>query len=179
MANRLSGQRYAQAIFELALENEQVEQWDQDLRLASDVLQDEEFALFLKHAEVPTERKVAAIEAVLTETHPLVRNLVSLLVSRSGVDAIGDVQAGYSQLLDEHLGRQRVEVTAAVPLTDDELERINRFVSQLAGRDIIITTRVDENLLGGLIIQIGDRLLDGSTSSALDRMRLSVRAQAA
>ena len=153
MANRLSGQRYAQAIFELALENEQVEQWDQDLRLASDVLQDEEFALFLKHAEVPTERKVAAIEAVLTETHPLVRNLVSLLVSRSGVDAIGDVQAGYSQLLDEHLGRQRVEVTAAVPLTDDELERINRFVSQLAGREIIITTYVDENLLGGLIIQ--------------------------
>ena len=68
MANRLSGQRYAQAIFELALENQLVEEWDQDLRLASDVLQDEEFAVFLKHAEVPSERKVAAIEAVLNRS---------------------------------------------------------------------------------------------------------------
>ena len=116
MANRLSGQRYAQAIFELALENQQLEQWDQDLRLAADVLGDDEFALFLGHADVPQERKIAAIEAVLSEAHPLVQNLVSLLVSRGGVDAMRDVQEGYSRLLDDHLGRQRVEITTAVPL---------------------------------------------------------------
>jgi F-type H+-transporting ATPase subunit delta len=179
VANRLSGQRYAQAIFELALENQLVEEWDQDLRLASDVLQDEEFAVFLKHAEVPAERKVAAIEAVLTEVHPMVRNLVSLLVSRDGVDAMADVQAGYSRLLYEHLGRQRVEVTAAVPLDDAELERITRFAAALTGKEVVVTTQVDENILGGLIIQIGDQLLDGSTSSTLQRMRQSVRAQAA
>lgn len=179
MANRLSGQRYAQAIFELAEEHEQLEQWDQDLRLAADVLGDAEFALFLKHAEVPAERKTSAIEDVLSEVHPLVRNLVSLLVNRGGVDAMRDVQEGYSHLLDERLGRQRVEVTTAVSLEDAELERITNFVAQLVGREVALSAQVDDSILGGLIIQIGDRLLDGSTSSALERMRQTVRAQAA
>ena len=179
MPSRLSGQRYAQAIFELALENEQLEQWDQDLRLAADVLGDEEFGLFLRHAEVPLERKTAAIEAVLAEAHPLVRNLVALLVNRGGVDAMREVQEGYSELLDERLGRQRVEVTTAVPLEYAELERIANFVAQLVGREVVLSTRIDESILGGLIIQIGDRLLDGSTSSALERMRQNVRSQAA
>ena len=179
MANRLSGQRYAQAIFELAVENEQLEPWDEELRLAADVLGDEDFALFLKHAEVPLERKIAAIGDVLSETHPLVRNLVALLVNRGGVDAMRDVQEGYSYLMDERLGRQRVEVTTAVALEDAELERVTSFVEQLVGRQVVLSTRVDETILGGLIIQIGDRLLDGSTSSALERMRQTVRAQAA
>lgn len=179
MASRLSGQRYAQAIFELALENEQLEQWDQDLRLAADVLGDDEFARFLGHADVPQERKISAIESVLSETHPLVRNLVSLLVNRGGVSEMRDVQEGYSRLLDDHLGRQRAEITTAVPLEQDELDRITEFVRQLVRRDVVLTTQVDEKILGGLIIQIGDQLLDGSTATGLERMRQVVRAQAA
>jgi F-type H+-transporting ATPase subunit delta len=175
----LSGQRYAEAIFELALENQQIEQWDQDLRLAADVLGDEEFALFLGHADVPQERKISAVESVLSEAHPLVRNLVSLLVGRGGVATMREVQEGYSQLLDDHLGRQRVEVTTAVPLEPAELERITEFVGQLVGREVVLSARVDENILGGLIVQIGDQLLDGSTASGLERMRQVVRAQVA
>ena len=145
----------------------------------ADVVSDEEFAVFLKHAEVPLERKIAAIDDVLSETHPLVRNLVALLVNRGGVDAMRDVQEAYSHLLDERLGRQRVAVTTAVPLEDSELERITEFVAQLVGREVVVSASVDETILGGLIIQIGDRLLDGSVSSSLERMRQTVRAPAA
>ena len=179
MANRLSGQRYAQAIFELAEQHEQLEPWDQELRLAADVLGDEEFGLFLRHAEVPLERKIAAIDEVLSEAHPLVRNLVALLVSRAGVDAMRDVQEAYTRLLDERLGRQRVEVTAAVELDQGELDRITDLVGRMVGMEVVVTASVDESILGGLIIQIGDQLLDGSASSALERLRQTVRAQAA
>lgn len=179
MANRLSGQRYAQAIFELAEQHEQLEPWDQELRLAADVLGDEEFGLFLRHAEVPLERKISAIDEVLSEAHPMVRNLVALLVSRGGVDAMRDVQEAYTQLLDEHLGRQRVEVTAAVELEPAELDRITDLVGRMVGKEVVVTASVDESILGGLIIQIGDQLLDGSASSALERLRQTVRAQAA
>ncbi len=179
MANRLSGQRYAQAIFELAEQEEQLEPWDQELRLAADVLGDEEFSLFLRHAEVPLERKIAAIDEVLSETHQMVRNLVALLVSRSGVDAIREVQEAYTNLLDERLGRQRVEVTAAVELEPAELDRITDLVGRMVGKEVVVTANVDESILGGLIIQIGDQLLDGSASSALERLRQTVRAQAA
>ena len=179
MANRLSGQRYAQAIFELAEQHEQLEPWDQELRLAADVLGDEEFGLFLRHAEVPLERKIAAIDAVLSEAHPMVRNLVALLVSRSGVDAMRDVQEAYTHLLDGRLGRQRVAVTAAVELEPAELDRITDLVGRMVGKEVVVTASVDESILGGLIIQIGDQLLDGSASSALERLRQTVRAQAA
>lgn len=179
MATRLSAQRYAQAIFELAVAHQQTEQWDSDLRLAADVLGDDDFAAFLKHAEVPAERKVAAVNAVLSETHPLVCNLVSLMVSRGGVDAMPAVQESYTRLLDEHLGRRRALVTTAVPPDDDELARITDFVARLAGSAVIVAVQVDESILGGLIVQIGDRLLDGSSATALARMRQSVRAPAA
>ena len=179
MANRLSGQRYAQAIFELADQHDQLEPWDQELRLAADVLGDEEFGLFLRHAEVPLERKIVAIDEVLSETHPMVRNLVALLVSRGGVDAMRDVQEAYTDLLDERLGRQRVEVTAAVELDQTALDRITDLVGRMVGKEVVVTANVDESILGGLIIQIGDQLLDGSASSALERLRQTVRAQAA
>ncbi len=179
MANRLSGHRYAQAIFELAEQHEQLEPWDQELRLAADVLGDEEFGLFLKHAEVPLERKITAIDEVLSEAHPLVRNLVALIVSRGGVEAMRDVQEAYTHLLDERLGRQRVEVIAAVPLDQVELERITDLVGRMVGKEVVVSAQVDESILGGLIIQIGDQLLDGSASTALERLRQTVRAHAA
>ena len=179
MANRLSGHRYAQAIFELAEQHEQLEPWDQELRLAADVLGDEEFGLFLKHAEVPLERKITAIDEVLSEAHPLVRNLVALIVSRGGVEAMRDVQEAYTHLLDERLGRQRVEVIAAVPLDQVELYRITGLVGRMVGKEVVVSAQVDESILGGLIIQIGDQLLDGSASTALERLRQTVRAHAA
>ncbi len=179
MANRLSGHRYAQAIFELAEQHEQLEPWDQELRLAADVLGDEEFGLFLKHAEVPLERKITAIDEVLSEAHPLVRNLVALIVSRGGVEAMRDVQEAYTHLLDERLGRQRVEVIAAVPLDQVELDRITDLVGRMVGKEVVVSAQVDESILGGLIIQIGDQLLDGSASTALERLRQTVRAHAA
>jgi F-type H+-transporting ATPase subunit delta len=179
VANRLSGHRYAQAIFELAEQHEQLEPWDQELRLAADVLGDEEFGLFLKHAEVPLERKITAIDEVLSEAHPLVRNLVALIVSRGGVEAMRDVQEAYTHLLDERLGRQRVEVVAAVPLDQVELDRITDLVGRMVGKEVVVSAQVDESILGGLIIQIGDQLLDGSASTALERLRQTVRAHAA
>jgi F-type H+-transporting ATPase subunit delta len=58
-----------------------------------------------------------------------------------------------------------------VPLETAETERINAFVTGLVRRDVVLTTKVDESILGGLVIQIGDRLLDGSTKARLDGLR--------
>ena len=177
MAKQVSGRRFAQAIFELAVEQDQLEQWGQELRFAAQVLQDEEFRAFLSHAEVPLARKTSAIDAVLEQVNPLVRNLVSILVSRGIVDLIQDVQTAYQSLLDQHLGRQQVEVTSAVPLNDQELERITQFVRDLIRKEVAVSTQVDESILGGVVIQIGDQLLDGSTRSKLEELRKKIRSQ--
>ena len=171
MAQQLSGIRYAQAIFDLALENNQVEQWGEDLAVVAVVFEDADFAALMKHADMPAADKLAATASVLAGVNSLVRNLVDLLISKNSVDALAGVYSSYTELLDSHLGRQRVEITTAVPLESAETERINSFVTGLVRREVVLTTKVDESILGGLVIQIGDRLLDGSTKARLDGLR--------
>ena len=176
MAPRVSGKRYAEALFQLASDNGQIDQWADDLSLVTDVLQDDDFRTLMKHADVHAADKLRATASVLGSINPLVRNMVDLLVSKGLVDAIRGVQQGYAELLDQHLGRQRVEVTTAVPLEDSERERIATFVSGLVNREVVTTTTVDESILGGVVIQIGDRLLDGSTQAKLTAMRNQLHA---
>ena len=171
MAQQLSGQRYAQAIFDLALENNEVEQWGQDLEVVSEAFQDPDFAALMKHADMSAADKRAATGSVLAGVNTMVRNLVDLLVSKGSVDSIADVYTSYTELLDQHLGRQRVEVTTAIALDEAEANRITSFVSELVRREVVLTTKVDESILGGLVIQIGDRLLDGSTKARLDGLK--------
>ena len=171
MAQQLSGKRYAQAIFDLALENNQVEQWGEDLAVVAEAFENADFAALMKHADMASVDKLAATATVLAGVNAMVRNLVDLLVSKNSVDSIVGVYAGYIELLDNHLGRQRVEVTTAVPLESAEADRINSFVAGLVRREVVLTTNVDESIIGGLVIQIGDRLLDGSTKARLDGLR--------
>jgi F-type H+-transporting ATPase subunit delta len=179
MPKRVSGKRYAQALFELAVECNQLEQWAEELQFTDQVLQDEEFLAFLQHAEVPLERKISAVDTVLQDVTDLIKNLVYLLITRGAVGLVHEVQIGYGHFLDEHRGRQRVEVTSAVLLEDQELERITRFAANLVQKEVVVSTRVDESILGGVIIQIGDQLLDGSTRSRLEELRKQIRSDAA
>ena len=175
MPRRASGGRYAQAIFELALEQGQLDEWYGDLQLAGLALQDPEVRTFLNHADVPLDQKIRSIDAVLKDVHPLVRNLVDVLVTRGLVDLVPELQAAYNELLDVHHGRQRVEVTSAVALDDAELARITRFVTDLTQKEVVVSTQVDESIMGGIVIQIGDQLLDGSTKSRLEALRNQIR----
>ena len=171
MARKVSGKRYAQAIFELGLERDRLDAWASDLEFIDGVLQDVEYRALLKHADVPIDDKIKAIDAVLSETEPLIRNMVHLLVSKGLLDVMTDLRDAYDGLLDEHRGRQRVQVTSAVPLEQGELDRITQFVSNMVRKEVVVSTNVDDSILGGVVIQIGDRLLDGSTSSRLDALR--------
>jgi len=177
MAQRVSGKRYGQAIFELAQDQGAVEQWGQDVDLVAQAFQDAEFGALLKHAGVSAADKRRATESVLPDIQPRVRNMVDLLVARVLVDAIPEACAEFSELRDRLEGRQRVEVTTAVPLEPAEVDRITSFVGSLIGREVVVTPRVDEDILGGLVIQIGDRLMDGSARARLNglRERLVVR----
>lgn len=179
MAKQVGGQRYARALFDLAVEKATTDQWATDLAQLAEVMQDEQFNLFLKHAEVPLDRKIESLATVLPGVDLMVRNLGALLVTRNSVDSIGDVAVAYNRLVDDRLGRQQIEVTTAVQLEPAEAERIREFVAGLVQREVVMTTRVDESILGGMVIQIGDRLMDGSTRSKLEELRKQIRTEAA
>ena len=177
MAGNRWAKRYAQAIYELATAQdpatveETLDRWMEDLRRMGEALANSEFSVFLKHAKVPLEKKVEAIGAVLKDVDPLARNLLSIMVSRGLVDTASEVEAGFRDLVDKRRGVERVSVFSAIALEEPEREQIVRFVQSMRDSKVVLDAQVDPSIIGGLVIRIGDKLLDGSTKAKLESLK--------
>ena len=173
MASFISAKRYAQAVFDIAISEggisseEHLNKWAQDLALMKAFLDEEEFRLFLQAASIPLEKKVSVISAVLHDATPLACNLLSLMASRGIADRIRDVEAEFITLLDHHNGVVRVKTFSAVLLDEKQKDGIKEFVNNLTAKNIVLESEINETMIGGLTIIVGDRMLDGSTKSRL------------
>lgn len=171
MINKGSAKRYAQAIFEIALSEGQVDSWVEDLRHIRDVVMDEDFRVYLQHVKVPIRKKISAIRNVLPEVSDSLRKSLYLMVSRGVLGKIPDVVQEYSKLLDEYHGRELVTIISAVPLEDYQIQSICRYVGEINGKEVVPLVKVHPEIIGGLILRIGDKLIDGSTRSKLENMQ--------
>ena len=170
MPGRVSAKRYAQAVFEIAGENDQLDLWADGLRLIREAMENEDLRSFLEHAKVPLSQKVDTIGEVLSGVDPLVRNLMSLLVSRGLTGLVLEIEKQYQHMLDVARNREHVEVYSAVPLEDPEVERITQFLARLMNKEVVVDSRVDPSILAGLVIRVGDKLIDGSTRARLEAL---------
>lgn len=166
-----SPKRYAQAIFQLAREQDRLDGWLADLEAALEALGDPQFAALLDSPGVRLQDKLQAVDAVLPGLPPLARNLLALMAQRRAVSLLPRVMWEYRRLVDIRRGIQRAEVTSAIPLADADQQRIAQRLSQLLGGEVVVQARVDPSLLGGLVIKVGDRVLDGSTRNRLGELR--------
>ncbi|MCH8308877.1 MAG: ATP synthase F1 subunit delta [Chloroflexi bacterium] len=167
-----SARRYAQAAFELALEKGELEQWLDDLTLLADAVSNREFIDFLSQPRVTADAKVRVVrEALGDSVGPLALNLMSLLATRNIAHILGAITDQFQELLDSHRGIERAEVVSAVELSDDERAGVSQMLSTMTGSDVRLTARVDANILGGMIVRIGDRVMDGSARSKFQAMR--------
>ena len=178
MAGSLKAKRYAQAIYEMAtsVEPRNVEKtldaWAGDLRRIGEALSDVEFRVFLKHAKVPFDKKVEAVrEALAEQINPLAQNLLCVMVSQGLSDLAVEVESEFRGLLDERRGVERVSVYSAIALRSRERKRIAKFVEEMTNKRVELEAHVDPAILGGLVLRIGDRLLDGSTRTKLGVLR--------
>ena len=169
-----SPKRYAQAVFEIALERNELEDWLGDLELLQQALQPEEFSVFLEAPQIPLEDKLRAIQEVLSSVTPLARNFISLLVSQGAVGFLPDIATHYHRFLDAHRGIERGEVVTVMPLSDDLQQKVSDILKSLVGLEVIFTRRVEPAIIGGLIAKVGDRIIDGSTRTRLEEMRKTV-----
>ena len=101
----------------------------------------------------------------------LARNLTSLLVSKGRVALAEGIAAEYRELVDDYRGVGNAEVTTAVALDAEAEKRIADQMTEATGRQIKLTSRVDPDIVGGIVIKIGDSLIDGSTRTKLSAMR--------
>ncbi len=176
MARRLVAKRYAQAAFAIAEEQGRLEEWLADLQTAVEALSDSETMAFLQLPKVSLARKLQLLQDTLKDLSPTVLNLLGLLTSKRGLPALPGILSEYQRLLDQSQGRERAEVTVALDLNDTQKERLGRQLGTLLDKEVVLTTKTDEEVLGGVLVRIGDRIIDGSARGRLQSLRRSVLA---
>lgn len=178
-ARSVSARRYAEAIFDLAVETETLDEWSHDLRTIVDFVGERDVATVLSSGRVPRSEKERLLEAGLrSNVGPLAMNLVRLLNEREKIMQARDIQQVFQERVDAHRGIAHAVVTTAVPLTEDGQRAVVERLSAITGKRVDITTNVDESIIGGMVARIGDQLIDGSTRTRLQALKRSLEGAA-
>ena len=171
MARRIHARRYAQAVFNIALEKKELDRWQSDLEKVAVLSDDATFMALVENPKVRFEDKAKLVLEPLGDINPLALNLVYLLMTRGRLNLIGDIADEYRRLLDSYRGIEQAEVITAVPLDAKERQRLEKALEAVVGKKVVLQPGVDPSLIGGFIARIGGKLLDGSTHSQLIALR--------
>jgi len=167
-----AARRYAEAAFELALRDDALDGWRDDLAAAAQLVGDERILAIVGSPARPISDRRAVLDNLLGgRVRPQVANLARLLTERGRVDLLPAVASQYRRLLNRHRGVVDAVVTSAVPLNADETAAVRARVEQMSGAAVELRGVVDPDLIGGLTIRVGDRLLDASVRGRLERLR--------
>jgi F-type H+-transporting ATPase subunit delta len=170
--------RYAKALLSLALEAGEHERIEEQVELVARALSDSPEARTLAHNPAYTPAQRHALVDVLGERLQFAPTLVSflhLLVDRHRLPELSDIARSYRDLVDAHVGRVRGTVTSAQPMAHDEMERVRAALVDATRKALVLETRTDPKILGGLVTQVGATVWDGSLKTQLERLRRELK----
>jgi len=173
VARRDSGaRRYAEAAFGVAMRDDTLETWRSDLDAAASVAADERALTVLANPSIAAERRAAVLTQLLGgRISQPVQNLIQLLLRRGRIEELSRVDAEFRRLDDRRQGITHATATSAAALSPDEVRALTQRLEQSTGGRIALDVQVDPSLLGGLVVRVGDRLIDGSVRGRLERLR--------
>jgi len=173
MARRdTAARRYAEAAFEVALRDGTVDAWRAELDAAAAIASDETVRRMLANPAVALETRTAIAEATFAVVvgRPVL-NLIGLMLRRGRIEQLTRVAAEFRRLDNARQGITLATATSAAPLTPDEIRALTQRMEQFTGGRVELDLQVDPSLLGGLVVRVGDRLIDGSVRGRLERLR--------
>ena len=167
-----AARRYAEAAFEIAKRDKTLDRWRDDLNTAVQLVRDERVSQIVDNPALPfAERSRVIDELLTTRVQPPVRNLVRILSERARIELLPAITAEYGRLLNRERGIATAVVTSATRLTDEERETLEQRLRSMTGSEVELEERLDESLIGGLTVRVGDRLYDASVRGRLERLR--------
>ena len=174
MATKTStaARRYAEAVFQLATRDEALDAYAEGLDLATSMVGQGDVLDVLRNPARPLRQRTDLVDALLASRVPEpILKLVGLLVQRGRVDRLGAVTAEYRRMLNERNGVVQAVARTAMPLTNDETAALEKKVATMTGRTVDLRVEVDESLIGGITVRVGDTLYDASVRGRLERLR--------
>jgi F-type H+-transporting ATPase subunit delta len=167
-----AARRYAEAAFEIAKRDDALDKWRDDLRTANALLGEERVNRIVDNPALPFAERREVVDKLLDKrVGKPVRNLINVLAERSRLEILPAIVAEYQRLLNRERGIATAIVTSAAELSDDEQKALEERLRQMTGSDVELDVRIDEGLIGGLTVRVGDRLLDASVRGRLERLR--------
>lgn len=171
--------RYAQALFDLAREQGITDQVALDLsRFSGLIAGSADLQRFVKSPVFTAEQQIAALTALLGRAgiEGIVSNFLKLVASKRRLFAIDDMIRDFNKLNDFAKGLARAEVTVAEPLKDAHVDALKTALSELTGsRSVEVAVKVDPSIIGGLIVKLGSRMVDGSLKTKLNSLRTRMK----
>jgi F-type H+-transporting ATPase subunit delta len=172
MKDSAVGNRYAFALFQLAKERNLLDQLEDELRVVREVVsQNSDLNRVLKSKKLLISEKKQLITNAFSAVNPYVLNTLLILVDRHREENIIQMVDHFIQLANDERGIAEAKVITTRPLTETESEALaTKFAAKVGKKTLRIENTVDSNLLGGIKVQIGNRIFDGSLQGKLERL---------
>ncbi len=167
---------YSKAIFELASEQKDLQYWSDLLQVAASVASDDEMQALAVSPPIPHSDLADLFVSVMTALNDEVkvndqaRNLIALLAENSRLLALPEIAAGYETYKKEAEGVVEVKVTSARKLTAKQEKEIVTSMKKRLGKEVSVSSEIDQSLIAGAIIQAGDLVIDGSARGQLGKL---------
>ena len=176
MAGESLARRDARAVFELALEqNQSLDDWLRDLDKIQEALSDPQVAGALEAPKLRFEQKRDLIDRALASLDQSRRNLMYVLIERHRTASIAGIARELRLMVHKHQGIAEATVTTAVPIPDSEAARIGEQLGRLVGKRVVVERRVDPAIIGGVVVRVGDTLINGSVAGRLAALQEQLR----
>ena len=171
IARDVAGRRYALAITDLARGDNSFTQWGVAIDGMESLTQQSSFVNALQGDGMTDEKFQAIVRQVVPAIRPVEMNLLRLLRQKARLSLGPSIASYFRELWDEERGLERAVVRTAVPLDDAARQALAAQLARASGNQVELEAEVDPSLLGGAVIRIGDRLIDGSTRTRLRSLR--------
>ncbi len=168
--------RYAHALFDAAEARGLLDTVESDLAALARLLRAEpRLSGLLVTPQLTTGEKHRLLEAILGgRVHGLVLELLGLLLEKKRMKALGDIIEGYGMLLEEQRGIVHAEVTTVRPLSAAQQQRLKAALERRTGKTVVLEPRIAPRVLGGVVVRIGDQVIDRSIRRTFEEMRASL-----
>jgi F-type H+-transporting ATPase subunit delta len=163
--------RYAQGIFQLAQADRDLDAWRTELTQLEALLQDDVLRAAFANPAVTTPRRMELARGLAPELRPETQNLLRLLIEHRRTSEMPAIRREFERMADEAAGIVNVALTTAIELDEAEKRRYEKALADRLGKKVRMEYRHDPGLVAGATVQIGDRLIDGSVRTQLDRLR--------
>tara|TARA_R110002049_G_scaffold307608_2_gene508610 strand:+ start:111 stop:641 length:531 start_codon:yes stop_codon:yes gene_type:complete len=164
--------RYAKAVLSLASDNKSAEAVNSDMKsITNAIAGNEDLNQMLQSPVVKSSDKKAVLAEVFKDANVATTNLIDTLIANKRLPLLNNVASSYVQLFDESRGTQVAIVTTAVALSEDLKTKVLLKVKELTGKGAEVKNIIDESIIGGFILRVGDIQYNASISNKLDKLK--------